>query len=197
MASIACQEAITQPLPAPPHVQITSSIIKRWTDNGCDCKKRDIGLSLSVAIKNIIILTTYIVPAALHVVVLRIRHMIFSKWDCVEDNWSQVENFVEQISKISRYETIDFDAYEPLDAQVAEVRSKHRFEYVSRTGLTICNRIGGLERGHYDTVPGPDGVASLHASTLIYVDEVVISGVIRHVVVFLSMALGMCATMIR
>lgn len=150
-----------------------------------------------MAIKNIIILTTYIVFAALYVVMLKIRHMKFSTCDCIENNWSQAENSAEQISKIFRYETIDFDAYEPLDAQVAEVRSKHRFEGVSRAGLALSDRKGGLERGQHDTVPWPDEIASFHASTLISVDEAVISGLIRLVAAFLSMALGMCAAMIR
>lgn len=168
MASIACQEAITQPLPAPPHVQISSSIIKRCTDNGCNCKKRDKSLSLCMTIDGtrILILTSYIALAALYVVNLRIRHTKLLKRNCVENNRSRAEDFSEQISKISYSEMISFDANERLGAHVAADQSQRRFECVSRAVQAHFDRTETFDQGRIDTAPWPQGS---HASISIII----------------------------
>lgn len=122
-----------------------------------------------MAVATIIALAMYIVLDALYDAIHKIWYSEFPKCNCVKNIRSRVENCTEQLSKVSYYEMIDYDAHEPLDAQVVEARSKHRFEFVSRAVHALLDRIAAFDRGQDDTVPCPHEAISWHASTLITV----------------------------
>jgi hypothetical protein len=149
-----------------------------------------------VAIDNVIISISYIVFAALYIVIHKIRFTKYPKPNCVKNTRSPVENFDEGISKIFYYERIEYDTREPFDAQVAEARSRHRFECVSSADVTLPDLGETLKRGQDNTLPYWDDFASLHASIVTILDKAKISGLIGVVTGSLYLALSIYAMMV-
>jgi hypothetical protein len=97
---------------------------------------------------------------------------------------SRVKNFAKQISKILCYEMIDHNA------QVAEARSKNRFECVSGADLALSDRKRTVERVQYNMERWAEEITSLGTSALIAMDKARVNGLIGLVTGILALALS-------
>lgn len=152
-------------------MRITSSIIERGVDSGCNYKQRDLNTVLAI-----IALIMCFMLAGILIAIHEDLDTEFGKCNCVEITKSRGVNFAEQISKISRYEINDYNAHEPLNAQSAGFRRRHRFERVSSADRTPSGIIVS------DTVVWPDDIASLLASEQITILKARIKKLILFVV---------------